>query len=286
MSCTSTGCIVPSNRSGERIKLFSTTKKKVLDDCNYPQTENAVISYPFEIFIRMLEIFAYRRDIYSGLRVYLASYLNVPGDPGSSHIPANHEGKLTLIFVPTRSPDGIHHKDDLSNMYTICDNRLVQLPDPSTVPARADTASNWIRNFQQNRVSSLEADGKKVTGNNTYLETRSLWYSMDSIAGDGHLEVGLIAFARCMNQAQVNPVDGIVVRFACFVPGDNAGQTGKYPYYQLTLIFDLHQQNDPPETGISFGSGQSTLPSGVPTDTGLPCPPDVGCGTGSLLPAS
>jgi hypothetical protein len=264
-------------------------KKKILDDCNYPQTENAFITYPFEVFIRMLEMFAYRRDIYSGVRAYLASYICTPGDPCNGHVPSGAEGKLTLVFVPTTSPDGHYHKDDTSNCYTICDGRLIRLPDPKMVPSKADTASNWIRNYQQNRIPQLEADGRRVANNTNYQETRSLWYSMDSIAGDGHEEVGLTSYARCMSitpDDPNNPVDGVILRFSCFVMDDDINSSGKYPYYRLTVIFDLHQKNDPPETGISFGSGQSTLSTTVPTDTGLPCPPDVGCGGGSLLPIS
>jgi hypothetical protein len=283
-TCSKAGAIIQKPVSDARIALFINSKKKILDDALYPQTENSFLVYSFDVFIRMLELFAYRRDMYNGIRVYFASYLSVDGDPGCDYIPAGQEGKLTLIFVPTKQgkdPDGspnIENIDDIDNCYTICNNVLFRLSNPTNVPSRADTASNWIRSFQS-KIANLEKDGKTYTGSTSFRETRSLWYSMQSIAGNNADDAGLISYARCMSQTPddpTNPVDGVIAKFASFLASD-----GKpYPYYQMTLIFDLHQKNDPPMTGISF----SSLPfgiKGVDTDTGLPCPPDDGCGIGS-----
>jgi hypothetical protein len=281
-TCSKAGAIIEKPVSDARIALFLNKKKKILDDALYPQTDNAFVVYSFEVFIRMMEIFAFRRDIYNGVRVYPGSYLTVAGDPGSDYIPAGQEGKLTLIFVPTKpgkdqdgSPNGLN-VDDADNVYTICGNMLVHLPNPANVPPRASTASNWIRNFQ-NKLPNLEKDGSTFTGNTSFKETRSLWYSMNSIAGNNMDDPGLISYARCMNQTPddpTNPVDGVIAKFACFLPNDGK----QYPYYQLTLIFDLHQKQDQQMAG-SFGSLPFGI-KGVDTDTGLPCPPDDGCGIG------
>jgi len=176
--------------------------------------------------------------------------------------------------VPTLPSAGLTDgggRDDLDNIQTICDNQLIALPNPKSVPAEQDTATNWIHHYRDNRVPELEKDGKAFTKNAQFRETRSLWYSMASIKGEGK-DPGLINFIKCMRDTPDTPgdrIDGVIVRFAGYKENDVVPAWN----YQMTLIFDLHQVKD---GVISFGTPGTRLRDD-PADTGLPCPPDTSC---------
>jgi hypothetical protein len=286
MPCQPSSTRITDDLTKDRVAQFMLKKTKILDPI-VNGGENTTLAYPFEVFIPMLEMFAASTQNYSGLRIYFASYVT-----GDADTPGGQEEKLTLLYVPTKkkavNANLIIHVDDLSSIFTIINGQLKHLADPSTVSRDKDQASRWVSNFQKNRIPKLEPDGANHIHDTGYRESRSLWYGMGALNGDSTIgEPGIIRYARCMNKTPDepgNPVDGIVVRFAAFTDDEFFDEI--YPPYQLTVIFVLHQKNDPPEVGITLGSGTDHL-TAIPTDTGLPCPPDNGCtGGGTLLPVS
>ena len=192
------------------------------------------------------------------MRVYFASYLNDDSNPDSDFILPGQEDNLTLIFVPTRTVTRNNmtlHQDDITNCLIIVNNQYQKLLTPSTNPNNPDTASDWIRYFQQSRIPDLENDGMPFTNNPYFKETRSTWYSLKTIK-DPDGKPDLITFINClMGGSGYNPLVSVIARFACYVPDDK-------PFSLLpvdALVFDLHQKND----GMSmvdnaFGSNKST----------------------------
>jgi hypothetical protein len=289
--CIIPPCIIEDGCSKSRIALFTGTKKSVMDKSIGYKKEISSITYSVRGFLSLLGFVADLKRKYDGMRVYFASYLNDEGNPDSELIPAGQEDNLTLIFVPTRTifKNSIKlHQDDIDNCLVIVNDHYQNLLTPRSDPRNPDTASDWIRNFQQSRIPDLENDGVSFTGNAYFKETRSTWYSIETFSLPGKPD--LITYINCLWKDPDNPLVSIIARFAGYIKTD-----APFPFYQLTLVFDLHQKNDGVVIDSAFGSQKSGShePQSkdhftfAPADTGLPCPPDVGCQSGaSRLPAS
>lgn len=211
----------------------------------------------------MLNQFAAPASGYNGMRVYFGCY---PNPQGPAPAPSGQAGQLCLLFVPT-TPDGsATGQDDTNNTYHLYDTTLTKLDN--------STACAWKARYHSYIIPVLEGFGQKLRSG--YNETRSLWYPMSSISG-GSGDIGLIALIDCGLVYQDNPVIGMNVQLGCFAMYEDIT---KWPYYQLTVIFDFQQQNDSAGMTLSFGSIESIKlahDGAFPADTGLPCPPFGNC---------
>jgi hypothetical protein len=240
-------------------------KKAVLDKCAPSQNQSPTIPISLAVFVRLLKKLASKPE-YNGIRVYFACYPDRPVKGGL--VPPKQGGQLTLLFVPTRPVAGwVTGVDDPDQYYYLYEDQLHHLPTPGTVDIDKDHVTSWISHYRNDRVNALQADG-----GNGFTETCSLWYSMVSIKG-GPGENGLIKFIACMKAYKPNPVIGLSVQLAAFTHDDPP----KFPFYQLSLIFDLVQEHDTKGSNLlAFGSGSLPLRDN-PADTGIPCPPATNC---------
>jgi hypothetical protein len=278
--------------AAQRIDCFK-SKKKVLDGIiGKPEIDQ--IRYEVPVFLQLLNFLTNGPRKYSGLRVYFAAHLTGATDPGNQYIPAGQENNLTLIFVPTLAVTkgtSVFNGDDLDNCFIIADNQLIRLSDAGNYKSGKDTASNWIRHYQE-RLAAMSQDGAKVTKNPAFNETKSLWYRM-AIFVDSAGQPGLVSYIQDLLTDPVNPLTAIVARMGAYAPTDKS----KYNLpleYQMTLLFELHLKNNPEPNPVVLATTRRLVvhadsagvtTSGSPeSDTGFPCPPDE-C-PGSLLPAS
>jgi hypothetical protein len=126
-------------------------------------------------------------------------------------------------------------------------------------------------------LPALEADGQHVTP--SFKETKSIWYHRKLIEKGGAADRGLIGYGECLRRNAADPLKEITVYFGAYPTN------GAYPY-QLTLLFYFRQESDSTKEIKSdvFSLSNVDLIGGDTTDTGSPCPPDVGCSVGSLFP--
>jgi hypothetical protein len=300
MSCSDQipGCIIDPGLAQKRIGHYTDQQKKdVLSGLIGYKDEIETVDYPLGPFLELLDFITMEPGRFSGLRVYFASYLWSDTDPGSKYIPTGLEENLTLVFVPTintpnpANPGSSVPQDDVTNIFTICFNKLQRLPNPRTAPRGQDTASNWIRHFQ-NKYPVLNPDGVQKAKNLNFKETRSIWYQIGMFV-DNDQRIGLVSFMKCLQKDPDNPLIGVQAKMACYDHSDN--QPNFQIEYQLTPVFMLHLKN-PSATGdfffgtTAFGFGEENLKGNrpfvdPPADTGLPCPPDDGCPGGDSLPS-
>ncbi len=291
--CTSSTAIIGCQCACDRVNRFLHCKLGVFNQYHIGRPENQAFTLTFDQWKTFLDIFKNANPAnpqkFSGIRVYFASFIQTPHDMGNNYLGPQDVDKLVLIFVPTvANPAGAH--DDVQSMYYALINGVGQLlNNPTTVAdSRMDTASNWVRHYQQALIPLLQADGRSKD-NAAFVETKSMRYPWSVIFGDS-TDCGIYGFMQNMHD---NPptapemVDGINIRVACYRKGE--------PFsYQLSLVLDLHQVED----GQLSGSGAAPTPcpptpvgtpehdTGAPGDTGFPCPPDTGCSNGVTLPAS
>jgi hypothetical protein len=297
MNCPPGKAILPEDLGSKRIKAFRDPNKfKVLDQITLKAVgKNARKFYQLNLdkFQELLSKF--RDPDYNGIRAYFACYPDKPNNRERGIVPIGEEGQLTLIFVPTRKFDDLDTgTDDPAEFWHLgTDGELTPLPIPGTVPPEQDTVTRWIRHYRENRMKALEQDGIE-TKNPEFKETRSHWYDLKIIAGDvPSNDIGLIAFVECARREtenNPNPVVGLYIQWAAFLTDEKEPQ--KYPPYQLTVIFQLRQKNDPLPSedvlplvgGLSFGSISISMNQIIPADTGLPCPPLNYCPGSAISP--
>ncbi len=286
--------IIEPSLAGQRIDYYTTRKRAVMENIiGKPEIEH--IRYEVPVFLQLLNFLTAGPRKYSGLRVYFAAHRSSVTDSGSQYIPAGCEGNLTLIYVPTiavTKGELVIHGDDLDNCFIMTGSELVRLANAGKGGSDKDTASNWIRHYQE-RLPKMSQDGAKVSKNAGFSDTRSLWYRMGIFVDAGPGRPGLISYIQELLKDPVNPLTAVVAKFGCYTPTDFSD--GNLPLnYQLTLLFELHRQNSPVphswvlgtkrrrvvHTDSATGRGEMDPES----DTGFPCPPDT-C-TGSLLPAA
>ena len=255
--------IIDPTLAGQRRQYFLTKKKAVLDGLIGYKAELDHLTISVPVFLELLHFLTEERRRYSGLRVYFASHLWSEEDPCSRYIPSGQEENLTLIFVPTTEiaqNGNTMQRDDLDNCFIIAHNRLIRLLNPGEVAPGLDTASNWVKHYQK-KIPALSLDGARVTGNGAFRETNSHWYKI-AIFLDGTDTPGLISYIDKLRNDPVDPLLAIVPQFACYTPTDTAevqmgtSATISVPLqYQLTLLFELQQKNDPVPNPVFFGFG-------------------------------
>ena len=246
--------------TGDKIKAF----RKASDS---EKCDDAIRNVSLDQFVAMLEQFSAKdasgKPLYNAVRIYFGAF---PDTAGSLHVPAGKAGFPTLLFVPTT---GDLNKpaigDIVTSMYFYIDEKGKATADKDGV------AAGWIGNFNDNWVPILNDDGESETEDD-FDETRTLIYPIDSIAGDGVKEIGLLGLITCGRRDTENPITGLDILFSCFTTSETE-KTLQHPY-QLSLIFHMPQKNDP--TGVSFGSVKYKLGL-VDADTGMPCPPNGNC---------
>ena len=292
-NCGNTGAVLPGSLGPERVRYFTTDTYKfsLLNQVTFNAVGNfaeSVYQLNLTKFLELLDKF--NPTVYNGIRAYFACYPDEPNAEERPYVPAGMEGQLTLLFVPTfDDPNAIQSgKDDDHQFWHLGSGsigKLTPLPRPGTVSQQEDIVTRWISHYQQNRMYHLEQDGKTATGSQDFRETRSHWYSMKTIAGDGAKDKGLLFYINCARQPGDNPVIELYIQWAAFLATEQAPD--KYPKYQLSIIFYLRQQKDPPPNKhnmfpvvnpIVFGSLISAS-----ADTGLPCPPLNYCPPGGFL---
>ena len=280
--------------AGQRLDNFTSKKKAVLDGIiGKPEIDH--IRYEVPVFLQLLNFLTNGPRKYSGLRVYFASHLFSATDSGNQYIPAGRENNLTLIFVPTLAVTKgttVFNGDDLDNCFIIANNQLIRLSNAGNNTSGKDTASNWISHYQQ-RLPEMNQDGARVTRNPAFNDTKSLWYRM-GIFVDSPDQPGLVTYIQDLLKDPVNPLSAIVARMGCYTATDKSSSGLISLEYQMTLLFELHLQNNPDPNPIVLATKRrpvvhkdsATVSTGMnpESDTGFPCPPDE-C-TGSLLPAA
>jgi len=280
----------------QRMDYYTSKKKAVLDGIIHkPEIDH--ITYEVPVFLQLLNFLTNGPRTYSGLRVYFASHLPSATDSGNQYIPAGQENNLTLIFVPTLAVTKgttTFNGDDLDNCFIIANNQLVRLSNAGNNTSGKDTASNWISHYQQ-RLPAMNQDGAKITKNAAFNDTKSLWYRMAIFVGSPELgQPGLVSYIQDLLKDPVNPLSAIVVRMGCYTPTDKNKSGVLSLEYQMTLLFELHLQNNPGPDPVFIATKRrpvvhadsATVATGAnpESDTGFPCPPDE-C-LGSLLPAA
>lgn len=280
--------------AGQRLDYFTGKKKAVLDGIiGKPEIDQ--IRYEVPVFLQLLNFLTNGPRKYSGLRVYFASHVLSATDSGNQYIPAGRENNLTLIFVPTLAVTKgttVFNGDDLDNCFIIANNQLVRLSNAGNNTSGKDTASNWINHYQK-RLPAMNQDGARVTRNAAFNDTKSLWYRM-GIFVDSQEQPGLVTYIQDLLKDPVNPLSAIVARMGCYTPTDKSSSGLLSLEYQMTLLFELHLQNNPDPNPIVLATKRrpvvhadsATVSTGMnpESDTGFPCPPDE-C-LGSLLPAA
>jgi hypothetical protein len=264
-------CIIDDTLASSREGLFTKYKQPLLSPLVPSKSEDAGIPIDLNKFLNLLIQFRDSPKAYSGMRIYFATCLD---QAGSVSVPAGREGHMTLIIVPTLPLQGKIARDDASSYYHLYD-QLAPLPAPLPVPSDSDPVSKWIGHFCDDRRNVLQNDGTSKTPG--FRETCSLWYPMSTIAGTsagpGSGDIGMINAIQCGMNYEDNPIISLSAQYACFC--QNEVDMHIFPYYQMTVIFDLHQKNDPIKGKVGFGSiGLLGL---APADTGVPCPPAGSC---------
>ena len=287
INCGNSGAVLPGSLGPERVSYFTTDTNKLslLDQI----TRNAVGNEAESVFELNLNKFQALLDkfnptVYNGIRAYLACYPDEPNAEESDIIPTDMEGQLTLLFVPTTKDPSAKEtgKDDDHQFWHLGsgpDGKLTPLPRPGSVPQGQDIVTRWISHYRQNRMDHLEQDGKTATSNPKFQETRNLWYNIETIAGNGTDDIGMISYINCARQLPENRVIELYIQWAAFLELEH--EPAKFPNYQLSIIFYLRQEKDPPPNKhnmfpvlnpIVLGSFRSAS-----ADTGLPCPPLTYC---------
>jgi hypothetical protein len=264
-------CILNDTIAGDRKTLFANYK---LEDCRLPNGDDEDKDYPIDVnkFLALLILFRDSPKGYSGMRVYFATC----PDQQEEGVPDGRAGHMTLIVAATLETSigpTKYEFDDPGSYYHLYDQCL---------PLDPYMAAAWIRHFESDRRPDLIDKGRDYTGNNNFVETTSLWYPMSTIKGavdsSGDGDIGMIAALNCGLGKTPTPVDnpivGMSAGYACFLQREQ--YPTKYPYYQLTVNFILHQKNDgDPFHPLALGS--TSVLGLSDADTGLPCPPAGSC---------
>jgi hypothetical protein len=250
--------VLPGTLGPDRVKLFMSMKKGVLDGCMPSGACTPEIPVSVDAFLQLLTLFANSSKNYEGMRVYFGCYLNPQGPPPS---PPGQEGQLCLLFVPTIGKTASKSTDDTGSYYVLYDGMFTPVPAFAVYALQA-RYSSYI-------VPVLEAFGKNLYSE--FRETHSLWYSMDSIKGTSD-DIGLIEFIKC-HQNDQNPIVKMNIQLSCFLHSEDQS---RWPYFQSTVIFDLIQRDDP-KVLIQFGSADLSHSEFYSADTGVPCPPFGSC---------
>ena len=301
MSCPHPSTQISRKEADERIQLFLDNKMPILSNCIEYKPELSSVSYHpkgFQALLKKLDEVSY----YDGVRIYFATYLYNPFDSdGALHIPEhptdpndNCIDNMGLIFVPTTEAykvvDGQrvkYHRDDIGSCWIIKGEQVVTLRSPATAPGRQqDTASNWIGYYQHLKLDKLSANGRILTANDGFNDTKSIWYGK---VDWGHRSdnKGLLDYVTCLIRDS-NPLKEVIVKFAVY-PFPNVTVDPIEDFrYQLTLIFHFKQADEPFQgagnTFFTFLKADRKKEGilGDDTDTGNPCPPNT-C-DGSELP--
>jgi hypothetical protein len=243
--------IIDPTLASQRRNYFLTKKKAVLDGLLGYKQEGDHLTYSVPAFLALLNVLTAKPGQYSGLRVYFASYSCHADDPNNQYIPEAGGDLLTLIFVPTTEVEqngAPVNEDDPDNCYIIAQDKLIRLPRPGVGGPGLDTASRWVRHYQE-KLPALSLDGVTTTGNKNFMDTRSQWYKIEIFTGIlGKSEPGLISFIKTLQSDPDNPLVAIVPQFAAYTDTDTyaeaEGDPGIPLHYQLTLLFELRQKND------------------------------------------
>lgn len=262
--------ILPATLSKQRKDLFAKWKKPVLDALVPSGSEDASIPIDLNKFLALLQLFASSPKNYSGMRVHFATGLDQSGSPS---VPSGREGKVTLIAAPTVQSTEPYAPDDPGSYYHLYDKVDALLPGIVTA---------WINHYRYARWEKMLTDGKRADrAGASFRESFSLWFPMSTLKGiapdpnvPGSGDIGMIKAIQCGMADPTNPIIGLSADFACFLPKE--GSPVKFPHYQLTVSFNLHQQQDPVHP-LTFGSGSFNLLLLADADTGLPCPPNGVC---------
>jgi hypothetical protein len=243
--------IIDAALATQRRDYFLTKKKAVMDGLIGYRQEEDHLTYSVPVFLELLQVLTAKPGHYSGLRVYFASYSCHADDANNKYIPEAGADTLTLIYVPTT--EVVQHgetinQDDLDNCYLIARDKLVHLPRPGVSGPGRDTASRWVRHYQE-KLPAMSRDGATVTGNAAFMDTKSHWYKIEIFTGTlGMPNPGLISYIKSLQSDPNNPLVAIVPQFACYIDTDTSAETAGAPavplHYQLTVLFELQLQND------------------------------------------
>ena len=265
-------CILDETLAKNRKNLFIQHKR---GDCQLPNGDSEDTEIPIDVnkFLALLIQYSTSPKGYSGVRVYFAT---IPDDQGPG-IPTGRAGHLTLIAAATlESSFGTtkYEFDDPGSYYHLFDQ---------CYGLDATTANGWINHFQTDRRPDLIDAGRIFTNTNGFVETSSLWYPMSTIKGSVISptvgDIGMIGALQCGLGYTPNPITGMSAAYACFLQNEN--EPAKFPYFQLTVNFILHQKNDHGLGRRHLVLGSTSLRGLSDADTGLPCPPSNTCPPGS-----
>ncbi|HXB06604.1 MAG TPA: hypothetical protein VNW04_05805 [Puia sp.] len=260
-------CELDACLAQQRKALFAGFKVFALNDMHPNRSEVCNIKVDINAFLALLKKFSANAK-YNGVRIYFATCLDTVGSPS---VPGGQEGHLSLIMAPTTqhsSSDPLGGDDDPHEYYHLF-KACTKLTD-------LKTKTNWLQHYSFNRRPNLIDHVRAITRSQDSSETSCLWYPMAIIGGDG-TDKGMIGVIADALADTSNPVTGFTVEFGCFVKAEEIPDT--YPYYQLTLLFEIHQKNDESKMKKTtfLGSKRVKLLGLGDTDTGIPCPPSNTC---------
>jgi hypothetical protein len=287
-TCIIPTAAVPRQTELDRTKAFCDKgRKKDILSSRLGYSQRATLNFSPKMFHDLLTRLVVP-NTYDGVRVYFAA--NDPDDINTGYYAKGDQKQLNLIFAST-ALSGSKYEDDPTNYYIISPGGLVNLPDPtdpSTDP-EDDIFTHWTQYYLNNSQPALIEDGAAVTGNSSFEETNSLWYTTTLLQRDPKGKMGLLDFVECLMANYSDPTkpgyfDQVIVEYAGFL--QNESEPEKFPWYQLTLIFNFHQTDGTHGAGkdnyfsLAFADLDKQeknywLLSGTGTDTGTPCPPLV-----------
>jgi hypothetical protein len=230
---------------------------------------------------------------YDGFRAYFAVYPcknPIPPDSGYNLVPPGQDGKLTVIYVPTRAGEGTYtqgnktyaiHNDDTDNAMIINGDNYEKVS--------AKFASMWINKANHEVLDTLEH--RRQRRQKHFNETHSLWYDIKYLKHSEAYWNGLIDILQYKKCCYPNAK--VYAKFAAFPCLNLKGYR-----YKLSIVFQV--KTGPKPEFITFYSNDRShwdkyafkaeygtdLTDESGSDTGKPCPPPSPCGSnvGAQLP--
>ena len=166
--------------------------------------QDDVIQYDVKAFLSMLQEMIKYNDI-TGIKVYYACY--DPANPVDvAYIPANKNGMLTLIFVPTIEKKGSLLYDNLTKDYYIMNKTGDGFVNLNKPPQPNGLASRWVGTYQGDVLPNL------LNG----MDTKSTWYELQEV-----LETIKVINEGINNQT----INSMLYSFASYKKGDKIDRT-------------------------------------------------------------
>lgn len=266
---------------------FETFKKGKIEKELGGKKHDLQIRYNDKAFLDFLDNHIIQSGV-TGMRVYFACYPQKgDADCNDEHVPKDHEGHLTLIFVATNEVS----LNDLKDIETYYIYKLVNpiTKSYSFLPTQdKQQAKRWVDSYVK-RIRNKHLDQDCASGE----DTNSVWYSIRSVTEMRQdipkhpLYNNSISVFFSAYDANEPPIYAEVGKYQ---GGSGPQQRKDLPVSnQLGLIFGTGETTDSflgqsPKTGFWQRLKKIFFTDPADYDTGAPCPPAEGCSGSSLYP--